>query len=287
MRYKFIKENQTQFDIRRLCKQLEVSRSGYYAWLNREESTRDKQNKQLLEVIKKGFDESRNTYGYRRIHHYLKTSGNSCGKNRVARLMRQAGLQPKTRRKFKATTNSKHKLPIHENHLQREFKPKQINQSWSSDITYVWTHEGWLYLAVIMDLYSRKIIGWAMDSRMTDNLVINALKMALFRRKIASDLLLHSDRGSQYASRNYQALLKQHGIKCSMSRKANCWDNAAMESFFRSLKVESIYHETFKTREEAKTNIFDYIEIFYNRQRSHSTLNYLSPHDYEKQIINF
>jgi putative transposase len=201
--------------------------------------------------------------------------------------MYQSGLHPKTRKKFKATTNSKHKFPIHQNHLQREFKPKQINQAWTSDITYVWTQEGWLYLAVVMDLYSRLIIGWAMDSRMTDTLVTNALKMALFRRKIASGLLLHSDRGVQYASRNYQSLLKENNIVCSMSRKGNCWDNAAMESFFRSLKVESIYHEAFKTREEAKSTIFDYIEIFYNRQRKHSTLNYLSPREYEIFTINF
>lgn len=287
MRYEFIKSNQYQFDIKLLCQELEVSRSGYYAWFNREESNRSKQNRHLTMVIKGEFDESRKTYGYRRIHQSLKTNGNTCGKNRVARLMKRAGLQPKTRKKFKATTNSKHKLPIHQNHLQRAFKPKHLNQAWTSDITYVWTQEGWLYLAVVMDLYSRQIIGWAMDSRMMDSLVIDALKMALFRRKIASGLLLHSDRGSQYASRNYQSLLKEHDIICSMSRKGNCWDNAAMESFFRSLKVESIYHETFKTREEAKSSIFDYIEIFYNRQRKHSTLNYLSPSEYEKLPVNF
>ncbi len=287
MRYQFIETNQDRFDIQLLCKELEVSRSGYYAWLNRVESNRSKENKHLTEVIKKGFDESRKTYGYRRIHQYLKDKGNACGKHRVARLMKHAGLQPKTRKKFKATTNSKHKLPIHKNHLRREFNPKQINQSWASDITYVWTQEGWLYLAVMMDLYSRQILGWAMDSRMTDNLVINALKMALFHRRIASGLLLHSDRGSQYASIDYQSLLQDHGIICSMSRKGNCWDNAVMESFFRSLKVESIYHEIFKTREEAKLKIFDYIEIFYNRQRKHSTLNYMSPNDYEKLVVNF
>lgn len=287
MRYQFIKENKDDFNIEHLCQQLEVSRSGYYAWLNRPESRRAHQNRRLIKTIKDNFEESRSTYGYRRIHRCLQAQGETCSKHRVARLMKRHQLQPKTKKKFKATTNSKHKLPIHKNHLQRDFTPGQINQAWVSDITYIATNEGWLYLAVVMDLYSRQIIGWAMDNRMTETLVVDALRMALFRRHIASGLLLHSDRGSQYASGAYQTLLKNHGIICSMSRKGNCWDNAPMESFFRSLKVESIYQQPFKTREEAKMTIFDYIEVFYNRQRRHSTLNYLSPVDYEISAVNF
>jgi len=287
MRYQFIKENQGLFDIELLCQDLEVSRSGYYAWLHRPQSKRSRENHQLKQAITENFEASRKTYGYRRVHRSLRAQKKSCSKHRVARLMKSLKLQPKTRKKFKATTNSKHKLPVHANHLQRDFTPKQMNQAWVSDITYISTDEGWLYLAVVMDLYSRQIVGWSMDGRMTDTLVMDALKMALFRRHIASGLLLHSDRGSQYASHDYQALLKNHGIICSMSRKGNCWDNAAMESFFRSLKVESIYHHSFKTREEAKMMIFDYIEIFYNRQRRHSTLNYLSPMEYEKSVVNF
>lgn len=287
MRYQFIKEHQDFFDIELLCQQLEVSRSGYYVWLNRAESKRSRENRQLTQAITESFEASRQTYGYRRVHRSLQAQEKACSQHRVARLMKSLKLRPKTRKKFKATTNSKHAFPVHQNHLQREFAPAHRNQAWVSDITYIATGEGWLYLSVVMDLYSRQIVGWAMGSRMTDTLVIDALKMALFRRHIVSGLLLHSDRGSQYASGDYQALLKNRGILCSMSRKGNCWDNAVMESFFRSLKVESIYHQSFKTREEAKMTIFDYIEIFYNRQRRHSTLNYLSPVDYEKSVVNF
>lgn len=269
-----------------MCKQLNVSRSGYYAWLRRSPSQRTLTNQRLKEAIQERFESSRQTYGYRRVHRALILQGERCGKHRVGRLMKQLGLQPKTRRKFKATTNSNHRMPVSENHLQRDFMPLQMNRCWTSDITYVSTQEGWLYLAVVMDLYLRQIVGWSMDSRMTESLVLDALKMALFRRHVAAGLLLHSDRGSQYAANAYQALLKQYGITCSMSRRGNCWDNAPMESFFRSLKVECIYHCSFKTREEAKASIFDYIEVFYNRQRAHSTLNYLSPADYEKQVVN-
>jgi putative transposase len=286
MRYQFIQENQNYFDIELLCAQLEVSRSGYYAWLDRPQSQRAKENQRLNKFITEHFKVSRQTYGYRRVHRALKSQGEHCSKHRVARLMKCLELQPKMRKKFKATTNSKHKWPVSDNHLRRDFMPSQMNHSWVSDITYVATQEGWLYLAVVMDLYSRQIVGWSMYDRMTELLVIDALKMALFRRHIASGLLLHSDRGSQYAANAYQSLLKQHGIVCSMSRKGNCWDNAPMESFFRSLKVECVYHQSFKTREEAKTSIFDYIEVFYNRQRKHSTLNYLSPTEFEQVAVN-
>lgn len=219
---------------------MEASRSGYYSLISRPESRRSKKDKHLALKIKTSFKESRNTYGYRRIVNALKEQQENCGKHRVISLMKKLDLRAKARRKFKATTNSNHDKPIHENLLNRQFNPSQINQSWVSDITYIATKEGWLYLAAIMDLYSINIIGWAMDKRMTDDLVISALKMALFKRKIASGLLLHSDRGTQYASHEYQILLKNHGITCSMSGKGNCYDNSPMESFFHSLKVECI-----------------------------------------------
>jgi transposase InsO family protein len=263
-----------------------VSRSGYYAWCNRPESARTKQNKLLTQTIAHIFTGSRQTYGYRRVHQAMKQQGQTIGKHRVARLMRKATLVPKTKRKFKATTHSNHQLPIYQNVLQRKFMPAKPNQVWSSDITYVWTGEGWLYLAVVLDLFSRQIIGWSMQNRMTEDLVVNALKMALFRRKILTPLLFHSDRGSQYASYAFQRLLAENNISCSMSRKGNCWDNSPTESFFGSLKVECLYQQSIKTREEAQQTIFDYIEVFYNRQRLHSTLNYLSPVDYEKSVEN-
>ena len=286
MKYQFIQQQQKAFDVRLLCQILAVSRSGYYAWYKRPDGPRVKFNKTLTQTINNIFTQSRQTYGYRRIQHALKQQGNVVGKYRVARLMKAANLAPKTQQKFKATTNSKHTLPAQENHLQRAFKPAKINQAWTSDITYIWTNGGRLYLAVILDLFSRQVIGWAMDRRMTEPLVINALNMALFRRKITSGLLLHSDRGSQYAANHFQALLKQNNIVCSMSRKGNCWDNAPTESFFHTLKVECIYQQSLTTREGAKQIIFDYIEVFYNRQRLHSTLNYQSPVDYEKSVVN-
>ena len=286
MKYQFIQQQQNLFDVRLLCQVLEVSRSGYYAWHKRPVSYRANTNKTLTQAITGIFNQSRQTYGYRRIQQALKQQGNPAGNYRVACLMKAANLAPKTKKKFKATTNSNHTLPVRENHLQRAFKPVKVNQAWTSDITYIWTQEGWLYLAVILDLFSRQVIGWAMDKRMTESLVINALKMALFRRKLAGNLLLHSDRGSQYAATAFQALLKQNNIVCSMSRKGNCWDNAPTESFFHTLKLECIYQQSLTIREEAKQIIFDYIEVFYNRQRLHSTLNYQSPVDYEKSAVN-
>ncbi len=286
MRYQFIKQQQENHNIELLCDVMEVSRSGYYSFITRPESRHSKEDKLLEAKIKMSFVNSRNTYGYRRIVKDIKEQQESCGKHRVISLMKRLDLRAKARRKFKATTNSSHNKPVYENLLNRQFNPRQINQSWVSDITYIATKEGWLYLAAIMDLYSRNIIGWAMDKRMTDELVINALKMALFKRKIASGLLLHSDRGTQYASHDYQALLKNHGITCSMSGKGNCYDNSPMESFFHSLKVECIYPHIFNTRNEAKSVIFDYIEIFYNRQRKHSSLNYMSPVSYELALAN-
>jgi len=281
VKFNFIHRHRKEFSITRLCYVLSVSKSGYYAWIARPESPRTKEDKALLERITTHHKNSRKTYGYRRIHEDLHDEGVSIGETRVRRLMKENGIKPKVKRKFKVTTDSNHTNQIHENKLDRNFSPESLNQSWVSDITYIPTKEGWLYLAVIMDLFSRKIIGWAMDCRIQESLTIRALKMALFRRKIKSPLLLHSDRGGQYAAKNYQSILSNNGITCSMSRKGNCWDNAPMESFFHTLKVELVHHESFKTREEAKQAIFDYIEVFYNRQRRHSAINYKSPEQFE------
>jgi transposase InsO family protein len=264
-----------------MCKILTVSRSGFYAWSIRQESQRKFEDKRLIALIKEIFKNSRDTYGYRRILAALRDINENCGKQKILRLMRENNIRPKTRRKFTVTTNSKHNKPIYDNILARQFDAVAPNQRWVSDLAYIPTTEGWLYLAVILDLYSRKVIGWAMSDRMKDQLVTDALKMALFRRKVRSDLLLHSDRGSQYASDNMQQLLRQNNILCSMSRKGNCWDNAVAESFFHSLKTECVYHERYLTRDDAKKSIFDYIEVFYNRQRRHSYLGYKSPEQFE------
>ena len=277
----FIQQHKKEFSIQAMCKVLAVSRAGFYAWSKRPESLREREDKKLVDLIKISFHRSRQTYGYRRIHADLKQLQYACSRDRAARLMRENSLIPKMRKRFKATTNSKHTKPVAANYLARQFTANAINERWVSDITYVATNEGWLYLAVVMDLYSRKIIGWSMSSRMQESLVIDALQMALFRRKIKLGLLLHSDRGSQYASDNYQRLLIKNTIQCSMSRKGNCWDNSVMESFFHSLKVECVYMEKYQTRDEARNSIFDYIEVFYNRQRRHSFLGYVSPNQYE------
>lgn len=281
MKFKFMAEHKDTFSTEAMCRVFCVSRSGFYAFMTRPESDRARENKKLLGLIKQSVKNSRQTYGYRRVHADLTSSGEKCGENKILWIMRANDIRPKTRKKFRVTTNSKHQHPIHENHLNREFAASAPNERWTSDITYIPTQEGWLYLAVVMDLYSRKIIGWAMSSHMKESLVLDALRMALFKRKIKSGLLLHSDRGVQYASHSYQALLKHNNIKCSMSRKGNCWDNAAMESFFHTLKTECVHHEKYETRDKSKKSVFDYIEVFYNRKRKHSYLGYMTPEQYE------
>ena len=286
MRYAFIRDEAKNHGVEILCELLEVSRSGYYAFAQRKPSQRSEEHERLGKKIQKIFTESRKTYGYRRVVAALKKASENCGKYRVSKLMKKLNLMPYRKRKFKLTTNSKHDYPIVSNVLNREFNPIKPNQAWTADITYVETTDGWLYLASMMDLYGRKIIGWAMDKTMTSNLVISALQMALSRREIGEGLILHSDRGKQYAATDYQLLLKQNRIICSMSRKGNCWDNAPMESFFRTLKVEALYGQRLLNREETKLMIFEYIEVFYNRQRQHSVLNYLSPEEYELAHVN-
>ena len=264
-----------------MCKVLSVSRSAYYAWLKTPESISHKQNKKLLHHIRVVYRQNRGVYGSPRIHRALALQGVSCGRNRVARLMREDGLKAKTKKRYKATTDSKHNFPVAPNLLQRDFLPESPDQVWAGDITYIWTTEGWLYLAVVIDLYSRSVVGEAMDKQMTRQLVINAMTMAIQRRHPSKGLIFHSDRGSQYASRDYQNLLAKHGISSSMSRKGDCWDNAPVESFFGSLKQEMIFFQRYKSRLQARKDIFDYSERFYNRRRLHSTLGYLSPADYE------
>jgi transposase InsO family protein len=247
-------------------------------------SQRKREDMKLKQKITEIYRNSRKTYGSPRIYQKLAREGYPISKKRVERLMQELDICALAKKKYRATTDSRHSQPVAENHLNREFTPDKPNSSWVADITYIYTREGWLYLATIMDLYSRKIIGWSLRDRLTKELVIAALHMALKQRKLSQDLLLHSDRGSQYASELYQLLLKKNGILCSMSGKGNCWDNAVIESFYHTLKIELIYQQNYETRVQAQRDIFEYIEIFYNRERLHSSLGYYSPEEYEKLI---
>jgi putative transposase len=265
-----------------MCEILNVHRSCYYKFLQEKSpSKRTLENRALSEKIKMIFIQHKCRYGSRRIRRILLTMGYSISRRRVIKLMKSLQLYCKTKRKFKQTTDSNHQLPIAPDLLQRNFSPSQPNQVYAGDITYIPTQEGWLYLAVVIDLFSRRIIGWAMDQRMEATLVNNAMTMALLKRQPAPGLIWHTDRGSQYASNSHRELLNVNGIRQSMSRKGNCWDNAVAESFFHTLKVELTHHENFLTREEAKLKIFEYIEIYYNKIRIHSANDYLSPADYE------
>lgn len=281
MRYRAIRDNADRFPLRLMCRALKVSSAGYYAWLSRPESPRARANRTLLAEIRIIHAESRCTYGSPSIWDALRKRDRGVGRHRVARLMRVAGIRAKTVMKWRATTDSSHKLPVAVNMLDRQFAVTTPNCVWAGDITYVWTDEGWLYLAVVLDLYSRAVIGWAMGSRLTANLAIDALTMALWRRKPATALTHHSDRGVQYAASDYQRLLGAHGICCSMSRKGNCWDNAVVESFFATLKKELVHHQRYASRVDAKQAIFEWMEVFYNRQRRHSTFGYRSPAEFE------
>ncbi len=266
-----------------MCRVLKVCPSGYYAWRGRQQSPRERQSRKLLVAIKALHKQSKHTYGSPRICRALSKQGIRCSENRVARLMRAHGIRAKQTKRFKATTDSRHDLPVAENILDRQFEPEAPNQAWAADITYVWTGQGWLYLAVVMDLFSRRIVGFSMGSSLARALVIEALTMALGRRRVAQGLLHHSDRGSQYASGEFQRVLVGAGIICSMSRRGNCWDNAPVESFFSTLKGELVHHRRYRTRAEARLDIFEYIEVWYNRKRLHSSLGYRSPAEYEAQ----
>ena len=282
MKYAFIKSHRATFSVSLMCKVMEVTRSAFYDWLNRPESARSREDRQLSEKVKKIHEKSREIYGARRIRQELVEDGEPISRTRVGRLMKQQGLESKSKRKFKTTTNSNHGRPVAPNLLDREFLVDQPDTVYAGDITYIPTDEGWLYLAVLIDLYSRAVVGWAMSERMTAQLTNDALMMAIWKRNPPKGLMAHSDRGSQYASDLYQKTIKDHGFICSMSRKGNCWDNAPSESFFHTLKTELTHHGRYQTRQEAKQEIFEYIEVFYNRQRRHSTIGYQTPLGYEK-----
>ena len=278
----FVRDHREQFLVGLMCKTLEVSRSGFYAWLDRDESGRACEDRLLTTLIRGIFTESRGIYGVPRVHQTMRRRGQKCGRNRVARLMRNAGLRSKTKRRFRVkTTDSKHDHPIAPDRLGQDFTASAPNQIWVSDITYIPTDEGWLYLASTMDLFSRKVVGWSMASTLHATIVIDALVMAIDQRKPAPGLIHHSDRGVQYAAGEFRAVVAAHGFVASMSRKGNCYDNAAKESFYHTLKGELVNHEHYRTRDEARASVFEYIEAFYNRQRIHSTLGYLSPTDFE------
>ncbi|PIQ86076.1 MAG: hypothetical protein COV74_06200 [Candidatus Omnitrophica bacterium CG11_big_fil_rev_8_21_14_0_20_45_26] len=269
-----------------MCRALEVSRSGYYAFKKRPKSQYRIENEKLLIEIRRVYWENNKNYGSPRIWNQLNNvECIRCSENRVARIMRADGIVAIQKRKFRVTTDSKHDYPVWPNVLCRNFTIERPNAVWVSDITYIWTFEGWLYLAAVLDLFSRGVVGLAMDKTIAETLVLQAMKQAIFRRNPAKGLILHSDRGSQYAGNNFKALLAQNEFVGSMSKKGDCWDNAVAESFIHTLKVELIHRMKFKTRDEAKIKIFEYVEMYYNRKRAHSTLRFLSPFDYERQAI--
>jgi transposase InsO family protein len=266
-----------------MCQALDVSENGYYNWRNRGKSKRKRDDEQLTERIEDAYQENRGKYGSPRIHAALKSQGIHCGRKRIARLMREKNLSARRKRRKARTTNSHHRFPIASHLLKRDFTADAPNKKWMTDMTYIPTSEGWLYLAGVIDAYSRKLVGWAMGKEHDALLVKQALHMALSQRQPGAGLVHHSDRGSEYASKSYQDMLRQQGIQISMSRKGDCYDNALIESFWGTLKNECFQQEIYRTRKEAKTALFDYIEVFYNRKRKHSSLGYLSPADYEKQ----
>jgi|SRR5947209_1765648 len=284
MIFRFIEEHRDCWPVRLMCETLEVSTAGYYAWRQRPKSPSQQRRDSLVVDIRTIHTEVKGRYGSPRIHAELAARGQPCCVNTVAKLMHDNDIQAKTARKFRHTTDSNHDLPVADNVLDRQFDPASPNESWVADITYIATREGWLYLAAVEDLYSRMVVGWSMAEHMESRLVVDALEMAVQRRLPGEELLAHSDRGSQYASEHYQLLLAKHGIECSMSRRGDCWDNAPMESFFASLKKELVHDADFATRVEARAAIFEYIEMFYNVQRRHSSLGYLSPLEYEQSV---
>lgn len=278
-----MKEQHGAHSLTQMCRVMGLSRSGYYEWLERQgkPSSRTVQRKLLDQHVKEIYYAKRGRAGSPRLTHHLHALGHIYDKKTIASSMQRQDLRAKAARKFKATTNSKHNLPVADNLLKQDFSATRPDQKWVSDITYLWTEEGWVYLAVILDLYSRMVVGWAMSERMTAALVVDALRSALWRRNRPRGVIVHSDRGSQYCSKEYQKLFRKYGLRCSMSAKGNCYDNACAESFFHSLKVEAIHGERFVTREVIHSSVFEYIEVDYNRSRLHSSLGYISPADYE------
>jgi putative transposase len=285
MRFSFIEAQKAVFPINLMCKDLRVTSSGYYAWREREESEHARRDRQLAVKIRTFHEASRGTYGSPRIHEDLVEDGEAVGRNRVARIMQQEGLTGKAPRRFRRTTDSKHNLPVAENIVDRDFSPEAPNQIWAADISYVRTWEGWLYLAVVVDLFSRRVVGWAIAEHMLTELTLDALMMAVDQRQPLAGLIHHSDRGSQYASHDYQDALDAQGMLCSMSRKGDCWDNSVVESFFGTLKEDLIYRQSWPTKSQAKHAIAEYIACFYNSHRRHSYIDNISPNEYERRAL--
>jgi putative transposase len=283
MKYQFIAEECDRYRVGSLCRTLGVSRSGFYSWRQKAPSAREKANVELEARIRAIHRQSDQIYGSPRVYSTLRQEGVACSRNRVARLMQRHDIRAKTKRRFKVTTQSRHKLPIARDLVVRRFEAPSPNKVWTSDITYLWTREGWAYLAVVLDLYSRMIVGWELSDRLTAELVTSAVARALDQRTITPGPILHSDRGSQYASLEVQHLAQGHGIRLSMGATGSCYDNAVTESFFHTLKTELTYFRHYDTRQEARQSIFHYIEVFYNRQRLHSTVGNISPWIFEQQ----
>jgi len=282
VKFTFIDAERAFYPVRTLCRVVGVSRSGFYAWLERLPSTRHQQDHVLAEAARGVYERSRRTYGSPRVHAELRADGHRVGRKRIARVMRQSGLVARLRRKYRSTTDSNHGEPVAGNLLDRQFDVAEPNSVWASDITYVGTHEGWLYLAVVIDLFSRRVVGYAMADHLGTVLALDALDMALGTRTTSSALMHHSDRGTQYASGDYRQMLIENRITCSMSRRGNCWDNAVVESFFSTLKAELVDRHTWPMRAHVRVAIHEYISSFYNRQRRHSYLGYLTPAEYEQ-----
>ena len=286
MKYSFITQHQNTYPISLQCRVLGVRRQGYYHYRRHTENKPvDPEHQEMLEWIQTLAKACDDTYGSRRMKKAMNYLGYPISRSKARKLMKEANVAVRHRKKYKVTTNSNHKQPVFENLVQRQFEVPQTDQVYAADVTYIWTQEGWLYLAVVIDLCSRQIVGWSMSSRMKAQLVCDALQMAIWRRRPDAGLIHHSDRGSQYASQAFRQLLKKHGIKGSMSRKGDCWDNAVVESFFGSLKQERVHWRNYQTRYEAQQDILNYISVFYNNYRLHSTLGYMSPDNYEKQLM--
>jgi putative transposase len=284
MKFEFIELHRSEFRVAKMCQSLEVSRSAYYAWRNRPISARELNNKKIFEKIKKIYQQSRGLYGSPRITAELKAQGIYCNHKRVARLMQRGNIRAKTRKRFRVIPQRKHQYPVAVNILQQTFQASVIDSIWASDITYIQTKEGWLYLVAILDVCSRMIVGWSMDSYVDHILVLRAIHQALGHRNPVDGCIFHSDRGTQFACDNVRLYLKEQNFTQSMCGKGNCFDNAIMETFFGTLKTELVYFNTYQTRAEAKQSIFEYIEIYYNRYRRHSALDYMSPFEFEYKM---
>ena len=284
MKYGFIRDHAGRYPVNMLCRLLKVQRSAYYDWRDQPCKVIAQDELALRRRMKELFTASRGSLGSRTMMKNLNQEGFEIGRDRTRRLMKRLNLKVRQKRKYKVTTDSKHNLPVAKNVLNREFCPSAPNKAWGTDITYLWTQQGWVYLAVVIDLYSRRVVGWSMDRRMKKALVIRAVMMAVNLRKPPPGLIHHSDRGSQYASHDYQALLRQYGMICSMSRKGNCWDNAPVERFFSSLKREWTGDRLYRTRQQAIADVREYVAVYYNSRRLHSTLGYTTPMDYEKTL---